>query len=52
MEEKTKEIISTLSKCCCICRPDEYQQLHNLLIRQLAEYVLSTNINELEGNDE
>lgn len=34
------EIMSLLAACCSQSRPDEYQQRHNQLLRQLAAYII------------
>lgn len=54
MEEKiTKEILlKSLNSALAICRPDEYQSRHNLLIRQLALFLTQDLLeNEELGED-
>ena len=53
-ENKTlkEECIKSLSAALCVCPPDEYQQRHNLLIRQLAAFILHEDIMEGEGEVE
>ncbi len=39
-EEITQEeLFRSLVAACSMCRPDEYQQRHNLLVRQIAMYL-------------
>jgi hypothetical protein len=47
------QLIKQLNECIAFGqRPDEYQQRHNSLIRQLAAYVVRDEIDKFEGNDE
>ena len=55
MKEKKiaeEELISSLNECLGFCRPDEYQQRHNLLIRQLASYILDEKIMKIQGESD
>ncbi len=49
-DDQIKNLISSLNECLAFGqRPDEYQQRHNLLIRQLAAYVLREEIDKFES---
>ena len=46
-------LMNTLNECLAFGqRPDEYQQRHNLLVRQLAAFVLRDDIERLDSLDE
>lgn len=51
-EITAKELIILLGSALAMCPPDEYQQRHNVLVRQLAAYVLKDEIAKLEGEVE
>lgn len=52
-DEITEEmLLASLTQALRICPPDEYQMRHNVLIRQLAAFVLKDKIAELEGEVE
>lgn len=52
-DEQLKTLLASLYDCLgCMVKPDEYQMRHNILIRQLAAYVLRDDIEKLEGDGE
>jgi hypothetical protein len=52
-DEITEEmLLSSLTQALRVCPPDEYQMRHNLLVRQIAKFILKDKIAELEGEIE
>lgn len=52
-EEITKEqLFNSLAAACTVCPPDEYQQRHNLLIRQVAAFLTKDYAKSCEGTED